>query len=315
MKARTNHRGKKIKTFVLFLILACIIWVLTKFSNQDTSTITAQLVYTDLPPDAVLLGNQPKSISFDLTANGFDFLLLQLKRPTIAIEVNNYYNEKELTAVIDNTELVRLITNSLNTNIAARNLSIDMLTLKLDALVSKKIAVELKHNLEFEEGFRIIGTVTSIPDSVVVQGTSSRLESINLVSTKSVDRSNISGDLTISAEVDTTGLQIFSVNPEKVDIAIDVEEFTQKEIILPIELINVPEETTIKLIPETIRISADVPVNKFNTITTNDFRVVCDYLKRNEEENFMLPELVSLPEDIHNVEFGMQKIDFLIFKQ
>ena len=94
----------------------------------------------------------------------------------------------------------------------------------------------------------------------------------------------------------------------------DVKEFTQKELTLPIEIINLPEGVTIKLIPEISTIRFDVSVDDFRNTVENEFRLVCDYSERNEQENFIIPRLLNQPEDVLNIEILDKKIDFLIFK-
>ena len=315
MEKRKNHRGKKIRTFILFLLLACVIWVLTKSSNEDTATISGLLHYVDLPENTVLTGNYPESVSFDLTASGFDFLIHKLKRPIVEIEVENYYNDETSEALIENSELIRLITKELNEDIAVRNLSVSELRLQLDELISKQLPVIAIHDLKYRDGFRQVGEIEVIPDSVEVLGTAAKLEQITELNTHELVLSEVGSDLSESLRIDTTALAIHSVNPGSVTVKVDVEEFTQKQLNIDIELINAPDDSTVKLIPETMQISFDVPVKLFNEISEDEFRLVCDYSKRNEEEVFMLPELLTKPADVYNIEFGNQKIDYLLFKQ
>ena len=63
------------------------------------------------------------------------------------------------------------------------------------------------------------------------------------------------------------------------------------------------------------KVSFNVPVKAFNSVSKNDFRLFCDYSKKNEKENFMLTQLSKRPTGIRDVEIKDKKIDFLIFKQ
>jgi hypothetical protein len=93
-----------------------------------------------------------------------------------------------------------------------------------------------------------------------------------------------------------------------------VVEFTQKTLNVPIEVINKTINSTIKLIPETLTITFDISVSNFNAVSAKDFKAVCDFSKKNSEENFMLVEIVRQPEGIFNLEYSDKKIDYLIFK-
>jgi len=108
--------------------------------------------------------------------------------------------------------------------------------------------------------------------------------------------------------------QKISFDPKEVTVSVEVSEFSQKEIVLPIEVINLPENIIIKLIPSVVTVVFNVSVEEFKEITENDFSLVCDYAKRNIEENFMIPDLIKSPSGIVNMEFDTKKIDYLIFK-
>ena len=91
-------------------------------------------------------------------------------------------------------------------------------------------------------------------------------------------------------------------------------EFSKKEMVLPIAVINIPEGTSIKLIPNIVSMSFNVSVDDLTEITEKDFKLVCDYAQRDIEENFMIPNLIKSPPCIINIEFDPKKIDYLIFK-
>ena len=97
-------------------------------------------------------------------------------------------------------------------------------------------------------------------------------------------------------------------------MSLKVAEFSQGKFTLPIEVINLPPDLDIKLVSPNVTVSYDVSVNDFSEISKDSFRVICDYSKRNKEENFMLPILEKMPPNIQNVVFEPKKIDFLIFK-
>jgi hypothetical protein len=67
-------------------------------------------------------------------------------------------------------------------------------------------------------------------------------------------------------------------------------------------------------VPASVTVTYDVSVNDFSEISKENFRVICDYSKRNKEENFMLPTLEKLPPNVRNIIFEPKKVDFFIFK-
>ena len=49
-------------------------------------------------------------------------------------------------------------------------------------------------------------------------------------------------------------------------------------------------------------------------LTAIDFLLMCDFDKKNDQEDFMIPHLIKQPESIINLEIQENKINYLIFK-
>lgn len=310
---KNPFKNTKLKAFLFFFVLATVFWVLTKFSRQYTATTTAGIKYVAVPEATLVSSDNLKEISFDLTANGFEFLFFNLKSPTVEIDVSKYYTEADTAVVIPKTELIRLISKYLNANAAVKNPSVEALTVSLDTIVTKKVPVIPKTDFSYKDGFKPIDYMIVSPDSVLISGPSKALEEIQLATTTMVSVKNVDKSMVVSAAIENTKNGI-SIEPQEVSISLQVAEFSQKEMNLHITVINVPEETVIKLIPNVVSVSFDVSVEDFRVITEKDFKLVCDYSERNTEENFMIPRITESPKGVTNIEFETKKIDFLIFK-
>ncbi len=312
---KRKYNTGKIKKFVIFLFLAVLFWVLTKFSREYTATVDASIRYKSIPNETLLAENNPEEVSFDLTTNGFEFFYYRLKQPVININISDYYTKGHKTVAIPDAQLIGLISGQLNKNLSVKNVSLDSLKVNLEILVSKKIPVFSKAEITFKRGFMSLDTLQVKPDSVQISGPSEVVKKVDSITTKGETYKNIDTDFSENIELEVPKGTSLSVSPQEVSISLNVQEFTQKEITLPIQVINLPRETIIKLIPEVTKVSFNIPVKDFNTVSKNDFRLFCDYSKKNEKENFMLTQFSKKPAGIRDVEIKDKKIDFLIFKQ
>lgn len=312
-KAKRNYRATKLKSFFFFLLLAVVLWLLTKFSQEQTVSLTSQVKFTDIPVSSQLSENNISKISFDATTNGFEFLMLSLKKPTIEISVTDYLSTEDSLASINQNELKQVIQNQIGKNLEVKNLSVNSIDILLNALVSKEIPIAIDNQISFKKGFKTIKGLTLKPSKVVVVGSSELLNSIDSIKTKPVKLSNVSSSF--SEEV-----LLISPNPSlkletyKVKVTGTVEEFSAHSITVPIEIKNAPFDKKIKLIPENIKISFVVSMSNFNSISKNDFNVICDYSKADESQSFLIPEIVKSPKGISNIELSHNKINYLIFK-
>ena len=304
----------KLKMLLFFLVVTFFIWFLTKFSKEFTATVEASIQYKNLPNNTVLASDNIDKVSFDLTSNGFDFLYYKLKKPTVKINVLDNYKEGDKIVNISNTDLIRIITSELNNKIAVKNISLKEINVVLDVIVSKEIPINVVSEITFQKGFKAVEELILSPSFITVSGPSIVIDSIVQVFTKSIKLNSLNTATSGDIEIDTSNNLNLTYSEEKVMFSIEVEEFTQKELSIPIKIENLPIGTSVKIIPEFVSVVFDVSVSKFNAIKESDFIIICDYKKRDIEGNYMVPTLVKKPIIIQDVLLKSDKIDYLVFK-
>jgi hypothetical protein len=307
-------KNARLKAFFFFLLLATVFWILTKFSRQYTASAKANIQYINIPDATLIADNNVNEIEFDLTTSGFEFLYYNLKKPSIKIDVSSYYREGEKNVVITKNELAKLISAQLGTNLRVQNLSSNQLSIGLDAIISKKVPVIAQTKFTFKDGFRMVDSVKVKPDSVLVSGPSAFLVEVNSIETIEILKNDLDENLSLTVLLKEQENNRISFSPKQVNVIVEVAEFSQKEMMVPIDLINVPQGTVVKLIPNVVSVTFNVSVEDFKEITEKDFRLVCDFNERNADEDFMVLKLAASPAGIYNIELRTKKIDYLIFK-
>ncbi len=314
IEIRKKHRTSKLKSFFFFLLLALISWVLTKFSQVSTSTVMANLVYSNTPAAVSVSSNNLNEIAFDISTNGFQFLSFQLKRPKIDVDISKYYKPGDSVVSIPNTEISKIITAQLDNNTLVKNINIEELTVDLDLLMTKKVPVRFNSELDFKDGYRFLSSPKISPDSITISGPSKEVEKTKEVMTVDYNEKSISENVRKRLPIKLPENTQLLSTPNEVEVYLEVDEFTEKRLTIPVEVRNIPEGTELKLLPESVNLTFNVSVNSFNDVTENDFQIVCDFSKRIINENFMVPKLVKQPSGIHHIEIGAKRIEYLIFK-
>ncbi|WP_160110617.1 CdaR family protein [Aequorivita lipolytica] len=276
--------------------------------------MVAKINYENVPETTALSEKNLRNITFDLTANGFEILFYKFKKPTINVEVGKFYDNEKDNFTITKNELTRMVASNFNRNLAIKNLSVEELDVNLDPIILKKVRVMPKTKFTFKNGFKPMDSIKVTPDSVIISGPSGSLKNLRTIETELISLEDIEKDISKTVKVVSGNKEIASIKPDKVTVNLAVAEFSQGKFTLPIEIINLPPDLEIKLVPSSVTVSYDVSVNEFSKISKENFRVVCDYSKRNKEENFMLPTLENMPSNIQNVIFEPKKVDYFIFK-
>lgn len=309
-----KYSKTKIKRFLIFLALASVLWILTKFGRDFSSQMEAKIAYYNLPETAVLAENNTEKLNFDLTANGFEILFYKFKKPVITIDVEEYYIKKIDSFSVDKNDLLQKLETTFNKYFEIRNLSPDPLWVKLDPIILKEIPITADIEIEFKKGFRPIDDFVLEPNVITISGPKGVLEEIDSIYTKNYSFKRVDKDISISLEVASPSPEIVAITPEEVDFSWTVSEFSEGEFKLPVEVINLPPGVELKLVPSNLTLTFDMSIEDFKKVTPDNFRVVCDYSKRNREDNFMIPELIKKPNEAVNVMIDPKKIEFYVFK-
>ncbi len=311
---KQKYRASKIKSFFFFLLLALVFWVLTKFSEESTAFVNSNLAFTNLPNSVSIAPETSSEVAFTIAANGFQLLSYKLKAPTITIDLSKYYNAGDTLVSISDSELIKIISTQIDNNSGVRNLSVDRLKVYLDVIVSKKVPVNLVSDITFKEGYKLVGAIILKPDSILVSGPSTAVSEVSSITSEIFVLRNISEPTEASVGLLIPKNSNITLSQSMVELQVEVAEFTQKRMTIPVEVINVPADVTLKLIPESIIISFDVSVNGFSNISERDFRIVCDFATRSIEEPIMVPKLIQQPDGLEHFEWSTKKIEYLIFK-
>lgn len=311
---KNPFKNSKLKAFIVFLFLASVFWMLTKFSKQDVASVVTNISYVNIPQGFMLDKNTIQDFSFNVNATRFEFLGYVFKKPTIIIDVGAYFNETTNTARVDGAALEKLILTQVVDDGFVTQLSLSELILTLEQLSFKKVAVLGQVSISYDVGFDALGPKKIKPDSVTITGSKQMLDTIFSVSTSRLQLLDISASFAQDISLESLANKAVVISPKTVTISQEVSEFSQKILMVPVSMINQPSQGNFKLLPASIRVAFNVPIAQFNEIAPADFTIICDYNTRDIEDNFLIPIVQQMPPNITGVEMETKKIDLLIFK-
>lgn len=309
----SKNKNPKIRSFFVFLFLAILFWSLTKFSQDTRTQLTTTIEFINIPPNVLISGNTQKKISFEVTGNGFQLLSHKLKKTPLKIDLEQYYKEGDSLMIVPFEELQKNSIKQFNIS-TIDAISTSDLVIYLDKNASKKIPVHLRSEISFKEGFFQQHEITIVPDSITIHGPFEELDTITKVFTKIIKKKDLSENFQESVLLVPPKNKNISFSKSSVLVTLNVAEFSQMKLEVPIEVINIPEGINLKLFPDKIEIKFDISIHDFGTLKIEDFKVVCDFSERIEEGSVMIPKIVRFPDNLQHIELETKKVEFLIFK-
>ncbi|MDD7887407.1 YbbR-like domain-containing protein [Flavivirga sp. 57AJ16] len=309
----TSIKNKRINVFILFLLLAFIILILTKLSKEYTNTMAFSIEKINIPEENVVLNDSVK-LKITLKTHGFKWLRYYISKPRIKIDFINDVEKKE-GVFLWNKSIAYINNTQFDKQVELLNMSPNRLTFRYGVNLVKKVPVKLNTTINFTPGYDISHKLVSDPDSIVVIGPDILVSKINLLETEEAIFNDVKSNLeeTIKLKL-PENISDLKFSHDDVVIKARVEKFTEGTLKIPVSIINAPKEARLKYFPKKVNVSYYISLSDFNSVTNKDFKVVCDYTKAIDNQSILVPELVEFPKTAKNIKINQQRIEFIIIK-
>tara|TARA_R110001583_G_scaffold4351_2_gene25228 strand:- start:62297 stop:63265 length:969 start_codon:yes stop_codon:yes gene_type:complete len=310
----TNKR--KFKVFLVILVLTSIIWLLIELSKTYTSSVPFRVEYKNVPTGKLLQKKPVSELNIALKAPGFTLLKYKVKTHKIRLDLKNLIKKGSNYYLLPNQQLSYLNSQLSGENEIVSVLS-DTIVVELGKNKSKKIPINPSLDIKFKLGYNLIKNIKIIPDSVIVTGPEKYVDSIKELTTAVFEIHNVYNDIDENLELmlpaKKTNLRVAA---KKVNIQGEVDKFTEGRFIIPVAVINEPENVKINTFPKEIEVVYQAGLSNFNKITKSSFLVVCDYEQYQKDTviKFLTPIVKRKSEFISSIKIIPDQIEFLIQK-
>jgi len=313
-KLQAAIRTGKIRVFLLFFAIAFGILMLTKLSKDYTRTITFNIEIENLPIDKAILSDSLHTIDVTLKTYGFKLLRYYTTQPSLAVDIDAIKTIKNayIWTSNDNFEAIR---TQFSVNVEVLNIKPDSIIFNYDTQFVKSVPVVLNDSIVFAPGFNITDRYTVNPDSVSVIGPKQHVEAITSVSTHKISLNNVKKDIDKTIDLiqpDTQKNIKYSVS--EVTVQGKVDKFTEGSLQIPIELINVPKNSKINYFPKNVTVLYNTALSNYNKISTDDFKVICDFRESGDYRSYLTPKIVKQPATVKSVRINQKKVEFILIQ-
>lgn len=314
LKGVNLRNNKRIVVFLICLIIASTLWLLNALSKDYSTLISYPVKFINPPDNRFLADKTPEKLDLQVDGQGFTILRFKLLSFTpIKLDIEDMIKNMDSntgTFKITSQNLITKIEDQLSNEVSVARINPEILVIVLDSLTTKTVPVELDINVDFEPQFNLKAPISTNPDEVNITGPTIILDKISVVKTKV----NITNKLnsSINQEIELIHPDKTSIIPGKVTLVIEVEKYTEKELKIPIEILNKPENVRIKLFPSELKVVFTVGLSRFEDITATDFGASVDYNTIVKDVNNLAITLYKNPEYTQAIRLIPEKVEFLI---
>ncbi len=308
---------RRVMVFLFFVIISTIFWFLSALGRQYTSTIRYPVRYTNFPENRVMVGELPSSLELTVNAHGYTLLRYYVSRRIMPIvfdvnsfsldplpdtETSNFYI---LTSVATNR-----VAGQLGSDIEILDIRPDTLFFNFTDMTRRRLRVRPVTELVFDRQFMIKGNIGVEPDSVLVSGPASVIDTMQFVPTRKLARRGVSERIVQDIRLEDINMLEYSQN--SVTVTIPVEQFTEASIRVPVELVNLPDTLSMKTFPPEVTVSYLVALTDYERVNPQSFRITVDYKSLPAGTGRLPVNLMIQPDFVRAVRFSPESVDFII---
>ncbi len=317
LKERLNRR---LNVFLVCLFISAVIWVLNALSKSYSTNIVFPVEHHGVPDDRIVTDPPPASFSLEVRSHGFQLLAYKLfsRQDPIKVDLSQLHyldQKKRRKGYLLTEELLEDLSRQFPEKTRIRNVEPDTLFVSLAPLEKKKVEVVPDLEFEFREQYRLAQEVTVTPPKVTLSGPSSVLDTTEMIRTQTLRMKDVHQDQQRTVELRTDSIsKKVDADPSKVELRIQVDEFTEGNATIPISAKEVPEKYSIKTYPDSITVHYLVSFKNYEKVERDMFKAIVRFPedKGMKERDHLQVALKDHPSFIDIVRYEPRRVEFII---
>jgi hypothetical protein len=308
---------KRVAAYLVCVAIATGFWFLNALGKIYTVDILAPVSYVNFPNNKTLANQPPDQFELTIRAHGFTILRHKLSFLFMPLEFN--VNELTNNRMTDNRKsnftfpskfFLSELSYQLSNDIEILSMNPDTLFFRFDKLGHKHIKVKPVVQINLKKQYQISGNIKTNPDSVTVSGPQVIIDTIKFAYTEINPFKN--ADQNIQTEAIIRPVRELFFEPQQVNMEIPVEEYTEAEQLVPVLIVNQPENVNVKLFPSKVKVSYLVGLSRFSEIHAEDFKLSVSYndIKDGNQRLKIVSE--SAPPFLYGIKILPEELEYLI---
>ncbi|MBZ9730500.1 YbbR-like domain-containing protein [Salegentibacter sp. JZCK2] len=308
---RISIKRSSLKTFGFFLLFASLIWFFVQISKEYTQVIDIPVSYVNVPMDKSIAKERPQNLKLRIQDKGFAIWYYKIFRPEVKLDLGKALEENG--ELVYNFEANReFLEDQVNINFEKARFIQESLSIKYQPKKKKRVKVNPEIDLSYAVGYSAREPVKLRPDSIQVSGPENIIDTLQSLNTVYLRINNINTNVSGKVKIDTSSLGMLSFYTNEVSYSQEVEKFTEGSVKVPIEVLNLPENTNISIFPKEVLVYYQVNLKQYEMVKAENFRVVCDYNDIDDGDDFIIARISESPSFVSNLRLNERKIQFVI---
>ena len=304
-------KNKNFHIVIFSTLFAAVLWATVNLGYEYQTIVSVPLILENMKFNRSLARPLPRSVNVKIRASGWQIMRLNFIPDTrYVLDVGDISIKYNFATNKDIPERLKL-----PFEIRAIDVTPETIAVVLDEKVKKTVPVAPVVQMNFREGYGLVGEVRTTPDSITLTGARSVLEKIDQWQTGPLEFSNLKSDVTARASVSDTLAYAVTPSPSSVSLEMSVQPTAEKSFKgISVEVYQVPVNRLVVLIPPKIDIIIRGGIEQIAGIEQKDFSAYIDYKSILLDTSGAIQPTVTMPKNIKIVRQEPERLQYVVRK-
>jgi hypothetical protein len=198
------------------LLLSGVLWAAVAAEEPTTQLVPVNLEVD--PPSGRRLAGELPPVQAVYVGSTRELIKLYSSPPVIRKVLPDTLTGSEYQLELSPQDLIA----GRRINVRPEDVQPRAVTIRLDAVVQRSVAVEPRVTIVPDSDFAVVGGIGVSPPTVVVSGPDSAVRALSTIPTVRLELRSVSSPVRRTLAIDTTGMGAVRVSPESVQVSADV---------------------------------------------------------------------------------------------
>jgi hypothetical protein len=300
---------KKIPIIVVAIIFSIILWGSISLSEDYYSNIEIPLKLIDFPNDYTLSSEVPERMTIKVKGAGWKLFSLNVGQDvSYNVSVNRdsgYINVNLLDYLTDNRWVI--------SELEVIDINPNSISFSVERRIEKKIPIVANLNLDFKAGYGLATDITLNPDSVLVNGPVSVINSLTELQTEEIVLSSL--DKVTVENFGFIDLPGTIYGTDFVTVTFDIQRIVDKQFDdINVDVLDVPPDRDVVLLPNKVSFGVRGGIDILGKLDKDQFEAFVFYRHVVLDTLGNVTPQVRIPENTNLLYLKPQRLRYVIKK-
>ncbi|MBU1100979.1 MAG: hypothetical protein KKA84_11305 [Bacteroidetes bacterium] len=299
--------NKKLTTIILITFLSTLLWVFTSLSEEYFTTLTLPVMFVDIPENYAIGDCSPRFIEISLKGGGWQLAQLTYGRNPAYMLSPEYRTGKHkyiLRNAIDGNSW-------LTSTLQVTDIQPAQVNYTVERVVTREVLVKPDVKIDFKEGYGLVSAVQVHNDTVKISGASSKVDSINFLTTKLFHFENL--EKGVYQQIEIKAIPDIVMSHNICTIEFEVQKIVDKSFENVEVVINdVPRRRELLLFPNKITVVIRGGINVLGQLDDNSVKSQVSFMEAITDTTGSLIPHITIPENTTLIDFNPKSLGYII---